>query len=429
MATKFNPKQFTGRKRIYRPVPGCINIERLWVWNHERGQYDAPERGKLYETRRYEPTTEGGRRRMTRYFETLDEARVWQSGATQSIPTEAGTSKIGGPTFGEVYAEFVRRRVSFLSTGTQENYARYVRLYFENVLNVPIRSITPHFIDAWIDSLRSSLKTSPRRKLRTGFSHELSVMRCVLRYYSEYYDDPDFRFPMKERHARDIFVRKASPKHKDLPEDEFLRFRSQLERQNHGAILAAMATVQYYQALRISEVAALSFEDLNLIFRSPQDSTIRVCRHVIYPRRKGATPVVVEGFKNAAGGDRSVKELYLFPEAFEALKSAFKVGAKGLVFSPDGRAPFKYRQIQAAYDAAFEHARLSYRGTHVLRHGGCRRVYNATKGDLAVAQQLLGNSDLQSTLVYAQRDKGALKALVMAAWSTALHGAQAIVGT
>jgi integrase len=164
------------------------------------------------------------------------------------------------------------------------------------------------------------------------------------------------------------------------------------------------------------KAAGLFFEDVKFNFRSPEESSIRVCRHVVYPRVGKDRPEIEEGFKNAGGGDKSVKELYLFPEAYAALKKVFKVGAKGLIFSPGLAEPFTYRQIQKAYDTAFLRAGLPYRGTHVLRHGGCRRVYNATGGDLALAQQLLGNTDLESTLVSAQRDKGALKSHVRATW-------------
>lgn len=90
-----------------------------------------------------------------------------------------------------------------------------------------------------------------------------------------------------------------------------------------------MASVQYYQALRISEAAGLFFEDVKLNFQSPADSSIRVCRHVLFPRMKNAVPEVAQGFKNASGGDRSVKELYLYPQAFEALKQVWAPGKKG----------------------------------------------------------------------------------------------------
>ncbi|MEN9825063.1 MAG: hypothetical protein RI953_808 [Pseudomonadota bacterium] len=64
---------------------------------------------------------------------------------------------------------------------------------------------------------------------------------------------------------------------------------------------------------------------------------------------------------------------------------------------------------------AFRRVGLPYSGTHVLRHGGCRRVYNATK-DLAVAQMLLGNADMDSTLVYAKRDKSAVHDFAKLSW-------------
>lgn len=42
-----------------------------------------------------------------------------------------------------------------------------------------------------------------------------------------------------------------------------------------------------------------------------------------------------------------------------------------------------------------------------MRHGGCRRIYNENE-DLSLAQQLLGNSDLKTTLLYAKRQASAL---------------------
>lgn len=106
----------------------------------------------------------------------------------------------------------------------------------------------------------------------------------------------------------------------------------------------------------------------------------------------------------------------MFPDTFEALRKCHAGVVSGLIFkNPDGTF-FSYRQIQAAYDRAFREARLSYRGTHVLRHGGTRHVYNET-GDLSIAQQLLGNSDFETTLVYARRHKGALTKLAESHWS------------
>ncbi len=292
-----------------------------------------------------------------------------------------------------------------MSTGTQFNYNRYVTRYFDTIMDMKINEITPSFVDTLLERWRASVGVTQQSRVRVSFDHELSVLRTVLKYYLEYYDDPNFRYPIKNRHAKDAILKKSPPRHKDLTEDEFLRFREELRKRNLGKLLADLATVQYYEALRISEVAALCFEDLRLDLTNPRNSTIMVCRHVVYPRTSEQQAVIAEGFKNASGGEYSIKELPLWPEAFEVLKAALHVGARGLIFGRTSKIPLSYSTIQSNYNAAFKKVGLPYRSTHVMRHGGCRRVYNATNGDLAIAQQLLGNTDMESTLVYAKRDK------------------------
>lgn len=235
---------------------------------------------------------------------------------------------------------FYKRKLASLSAGTQQNYARHIRLHFQKILPIHIQKITPQCINVWLDTLRSEIGKSQKASLRIDFIHELSAMRCILRFCLEYYDDPEFRYPLKSRHAEDTFVRKAPPKVKALPKDEFILFRAQLLKQRHGSILAPMATVQYYQALRISEAAGLFLEDMKLNFQSPEESSIRVCRHVLFPRIKNAVPEISKGFRNASRGDRSVKELSLYPQAFDALKQVYQSGKKGLAFSPNGLIPF-----------------------------------------------------------------------------------------
>ncbi len=91
----------------------------------------------------------------------------------------------------------------------------------------------------------------------------------------------------------------------------------------------------------------------------------------------------------------------MFPETFEAIKSLWREVATGLVFQMDGD-PIPYKTIQWNFDRSFKAFGLPYRGTHVMRHGGCRRVFNHV-GEIPIAQQLLGNSDLKTTLIYAKR--------------------------
>jgi integrase len=186
-----------------------------------------------------------------------------------------------------------------------------------------------------------------------------------------------------------------------------------------------MATVQYYQALRISEVAALFWEDLFFDWDEPHRSRLTVRRKIYWPRKAGIASEIKEGFKNADSGDnQGVKEQPLFPESYEALMRIFKSGSKGLIFKMND-SHFEYRILQKRYDRAFERAGLPHRGTHIMRHGGCSRLFDE-RGDLGVAKQILGNSSLRSVEVYARRSKRALSDVAQKHWER--RGLQAVTG-
>jgi hypothetical protein len=80
------------------------------------------------------------------------------------------------------------------------------------------------------------------------------------------------------------------------------------------------------------------------------------------------------GFKNS-DANAGFKEQPLFPENFEALAPWLETGRPGLIFQIDGN-HLSYRQIQCTYDHAFKLAGLPYRGTHIMRHGGCRNIFD-----------------------------------------------------
>jgi integrase len=123
------------------------------------------------------------------------------------------------------------------------------------------------------------------------------------------------------------------------------------------------------------------------------------------------------GFKNSDSFDDGVKEQPVFPESYDALQAMLeesKDRKSGLLFELDGK-HLEYRQVQHAYDLAFRRAKLPYTGTHVLRHGGCRNLYNES-GDLSVAAQLLGDKSEQATKVYARRKASALTEVAETHW-------------
>lgn len=331
------------------------------------------------------------------------------------IPQE--TAIRTGPLFKDVIEEWKRRSFPRIKLSTRISYENLLWLFFGSLKDCTIHEITPQRIDAWLDELKNPEDWVMQAKMRTTFKNELKLLATILNYYGDYHDeDTDFKFPIKDRHRKAVKLNRTKARPKDLKEEEFVLFRETLRTLNgHGEMMAVLATVQYYQALRISEAAALHWEDVSLDPKSPSSSRIKVARLVVWPRKKELTSHVQNGFKNAGSND-GVKEQPMFPETFEALSKMQFEGAKGLIFQMEG-SHLEYRAIQSAFDRAFNKANLPYRGTHVMRHGGCRRVYNEG-GDLAVAQQLLGNSDLKSTLVYAKRSASALTEVAQKHWAT-----------
>ncbi len=125
-----------------------------------------------------------------------------------------------------------------------------------------------------------------------------------------------------------------------------------------------MATVQYYQALRISEACAIHWDDIHFDFKDPSSPKIVIHRAVKWKKDTGLQ-TNIGCLKNASAIGHK-KEQPLFPESFHVLQE-LKAGFHriGLVFNNDGKL-FEYRTIQAAYNTAFKRAGLPYTSTHFM---------------------------------------------------------------
>lgn len=320
-----------------------------------------------------------------------------------------------GPHFGEVVTERKARRFPSLAHTTRVLYEGTLKAHLQSFFEIPIRDITPKRIDEWLDDKKEKAR-SLKRTLRKSFDHEISLLATVLGYYQSYYDDRFFQYPIKKRHhqASSLDGKNYQQAPKDLKETEFRSFLEALALRRNGALLVKLATVQYYQAHRISESTGIFWEDIYFDKEDPSRSRLRITRSVCYVRSPGVEPYVKQGFKNAAV-NHGEKNQPMFRETYEALKELWQEGRTGLVFSIAGK-PLDYRMIQSSYNKAFQRAGLPYSGTHVMRHGGCRRIFNRFP-DPTIAQQLLGNADLQSTLIYAKRDASALTKIAVQQWN------------
>ena len=428
MTVRFNAKKFLNKERIYRNIPGSAGIDRLHVWCDERKEYLPPRRGKSFRARRYEVNHSGRRTRIKRYFDSLENARHWQAGQLNDIQLPGlniETVKVlqtveevaqGGVTFADVVSGWKKKRFTNLADTTQIAYEKIIRLHLQCFFSLSIHEVTPEKVDAWLDQLKDPQSEAMKCSRRLCFRHELEVLSAILRYYEEYHSDRNFYFPIKKRHWRDVKTdRKRSVKAKDFSEVEFLQFREKLSKCRYGSVLAALATVQYFEALRISEAAAIFYEDIRLDLKNPKNSRLLIQRSVFYPRKKGLKSSIKGGFKNSKKLEGGIKELPIFPQAYEVLVSLVKTGASGLIFSISGE-PIEYRTIQYYYDKAFREANLPYTATHVLRHGWTREVFNRNL-DFEAAKQLLGDTSDEAARVYAVRQAGAITGIAQKMWN------------
>lgn len=240
---------------------------------------------------------------------------------------------------------------------------------------------------------------------RLDFRKEVALLKTILSYYSEF--DDSYQLPFKPRHKKDMIVKpKEHFRNRDLTENQFNRFRQELLKGKLGVMYFTLATVQFYQALRISEVAGIHDEDIHLNEKK-ELSRLKISKSVMYDSKKKG--VIQNSFKNSKSNAGS-KESPLFPEGYYAFQRYFATYGerKGALFTQQNGELLTFRQIQHAYDRAFKLAGLNFSGTHILRHGGARLAYDSSHGDFGVAKQILGNTDVKSIQVYANRSTSAL---------------------
>ncbi|NDC26039.1 MAG: hypothetical protein EBZ49_18170, partial [Proteobacteria bacterium] len=339
-----NLTKYLGKKRIYTKVPSAQRVSRLWVWDDKAKEYRAPADGRQYYGYRYELDLSGAQKRVYQSFDSLEAIRKWQFTPTsvvlekqeKCVNPEFEEAIGSNELFGKIVEEWKKRRFPHLAPGTQLLYQKILRLHFQSLMNLRIREVDPKRIDVWVDELKAGSLVSRNKATRKNFRHELELLSTILRYYQNYHDDSSFQFPLKKRHreASRLNNSRALPQ-KDLSEQEFCRFKEELIKLKHGKMLAALATVQFYQALRISEAAGIFWEDIQFDWTEPQKSRIRIVRSVRYPHTGGINPEVRWGFKNAASNN-GVKEQPMFPESHDALMSMFEESKTGLVFEIGG---------------------------------------------------------------------------------------------
>lgn len=417
---KFNPKEYRGKKRIYVAVKNATRISRLYVW--DKSEYRIPPSGKTFVARRYE-----NKKRVEKFFDTLDEARDWQQGIATSENPFAPEKKVNKtPLFSKVVEDWMKRGLVGTEESTLRLYERILDHHFKMMMDKHMDEITGDFIDKWLDELMDPEGARFNNANRTSFRPEINLLRSILLFYKDSarrnYQHTDWHYPLEKNQIKRAKKKiRASNRDRDikLSVSEFELFLKEIG--SHGkykSIMPDFAIIQFYCSLRVSECAALYHEDIHLDLKNPHQSYLVIKRHIDWPRKKDAPSSIKKGFKNSKHLKTQTKTLMIYPEAFKVLAKIWNPKAKGLLFKADDTF-FEYRVIEHAYNQAFKRAKLLYTGTHIMRHGGTTWVYNQSNGNAAIAQKQLGVVDAETVFTYVQADNDSLTNFAKEVWKKA----------
>ncbi|WP_374030000.1 tyrosine-type recombinase/integrase [Bdellovibrio bacteriovorus] len=378
-------------KRILSSVPNAPGISRAFTWSESKRKYEPPKSGKIYCARRY-IYEQGKKKREFEYFATLDDARNWQGKSdkpAQSTSTSTIENRVKkSPTIETVLQKWRIDSWPSLALNTVIQYKKCSDT-FKSILHMEIESIKPSDID---DLIAEWKKNYVKSSIRTSFEKEFQTLKVLFRWYQNNYDDAAIILPFKKRHSEQIRVKaKKNTAKKYMTDDETTLFLSHLRKDSY--LFYVLAFVQLKQMLRISEVTAMKWRNLNVT-----EKVYDLCEHITWPRIKDMLSEVTPGTKNLRAG--SIYTLNLFTEVAELISTLPTKKGCDLIFHVDGEM-LTYRQVQYRYDKAFAAAGLPYRSTHVLRHTGATSFYNET-GDLLALQQMGTWSDVRMPQHYAK---------------------------
>ncbi|WP_374032197.1 tyrosine-type recombinase/integrase [Bdellovibrio bacteriovorus] len=252
--------------------------------------------------------------------------------------------------------------------------------------SMPMVQISLKEINSWL----IGLVNGPVTKKRKAFHHELDLVRAIMNYWGSMSGVPVFRF--SRLYSKAVIRREQKKNKRKITYEEIFALLEYLGSQRDAEIMVPLTAMMYFCALRVSEVTALTNNDVSLVVESPSQSKIVVSKAVKYLRKKDGG-YYVNHYKNAEVEDQE-KVLPVVPELFELLVRYKVHERKGVLFSIDGNGKenLSYKFVQYRLQKALK--KFGWHGevtsTHFGRHGGATWFYNMS-GDKRIAGQILGD--------------------------------------
>lgn len=393
MAKTFDSTRYNGKEVIYVDTNGYPGIRAIFEWDKQRRRYVRRSQGLRY----YAYRKMNGKQ-VSHCFSTLNEARAWRDKGYEV--SEFG--QVSGLTFAQLKSRFFEWKKTQVKSTTLETYEVNTQhlCFFNQML---ISRISARTIDEWLNFVKKPSYRAIQHPTRMTYRHELDVLRLILSFYAEYFDD-SYQVPIKKRHLTDAVIdhtkykeEKAKKSRRYIPWEVCENFLGTLRKRAEGNdtewpfFIAAL--LQLRTGMRIGEACALSWPDVDL-----RNGKIWIAKTVHWSRRRGRKSSISPTTKT--GKPRLVE---CPSDVIEVLKSwrARTRRTKGLICSQSGFQPVEYRAVQQRYNRVFKTLGLEFRSTHILRHSFATDYLEATKNQHALREQL-GHSDDRQTQHYAK---------------------------
>lgn len=268
------------------------------------------------------------------------------------------------PTLKEVWEAMQRLHFPSLALTTKQIWFRRYTL-IERIEHLPMNEITSTVINEWLEYWVNYYKSeewqaSGSGKLaRCNLKNELNLLVTIFNWYKhedEFEEEAkNLILPFRERHRIMCFIKDVPRKDKKIKPDETLLFLSKLTQ-----LYSDLATVQYYCAGRIGEIAGIQIPNINL------DKKILTIKDTCIWCNTNKTYIELKPFPK----NKELREIHIHDELLKVIERRLKMKIEGnnFLFHVNGH-PLNYGTIQVNYRSALRKAGLPYTGTHILRHG------------------------------------------------------------
>lgn len=337
------------------------------------------------------------RKNFQKSFKSLVKAKSWRKNLNEaSQPTRETCKKA---TLKQVWTSMQGDHFQCLAISTVAVWKRRY-LLLKQLENSPMDEIIPSTITAWVKKNVDDFKAEENQESGSGklsrcnLNNELNLLVTIFNWYkqSEKYEKEAINLtcPVKRKHKEQGFIKPLPDKRKQINLNDALLFFEELK-----PLYRDLATLQFYCAARIGEVAGLQWSCVNLEERR------MIIKHTCIWDMSSKIYIGLKNFPK----NKEPRPVFITPEIMEILerRAAFRLPGNDFVFHVEGR-PLNYGTIQINYRSAQRKSGIPNSGTHILRHG-MAKLARKVGGGLDAVVAMTGHKDLKLANHYSKCDE------------------------